>query len=281
MREIAYETIVETVKRLCIEANYYLGDDVLAALRRAREEEPFPLAQEVLDLILENAQIARQEDMPICQDTGLAIVFAEVGQDVHIAGGAFVDAVNEGVRKGYAEGYLRPSVVNPPYGARKNTGDNTPAILHVELVPGDKLKLIVAPKGGGSENMSFLSMMTSSAGRPGIIQFVVGCVEKAGAKPCPPIIVGVGIGGSMEKVTQLAKRALLRPVGAHHPDPDVAAMEGEILERVNALGIGPQGLGGRTTALAVHVETFPCHMASMPVAVNIQCHAARHKEAIL
>lgn len=281
MKEITFQDIVQTVKRLCMEANYFLGEDVVQALQKAREQEISPLGREILDQILENATIARQEEVPICQDTGLTVVFAEVGQDVHIVGGAFEDAVNEGVRQGYTEGYLRKSMVYPPFGARRNTRDNTPAVIHTWLVPGDQLKLIVLPKGGGSENMSFLSMMPPAAGRQGIVDFVVASVEKAGANPCPPIIVGVGIGGSADKAMALAKHALLRPVGEHHPEPEVADLERELLERINRTGIGPQGLGGSTTALAVHVETYPCHLASMPVAVNIQCHAARHKEAIL
>jgi len=209
------------------------------------------------------------------------VVFIELGQEVHIVGGDFQEAIHEGVRRGYEDGYLRKSSVNPPYGERKNVGDNTPAIIHTDIVPGDTLKITIAPKGGGSENMSFLNMMTPSAGRQGIIDFVVDCVDKAGAKPCPPIIVGVGIGGTVDKVTQLAKRALLRSLGESNPDPEHATMEQEILERINALGIGPLGMGGRTTALAVHVETHPCHIAIMPVAVNMQCHAARHKTAII
>jgi len=281
VREITCDEIVSTAKRLCIEANYDLGMDVIDALRTACEREPSPLGREVLDQLLKNAEIAHEERVPMCQDTGLAVVFVELGQEVHITGGAFQEAINEGVRRGYDEGYLRKSAVNPPYGERKNTGDNTPAIIHTDIVPGDHLKITIAPKGGGSENMSFLNMMTPSAGRQGIIDFVTECVDTAGAKPCPPIIVGVGIGGTVDKVTQLAKRALLRPLGEPNPDEEYAALEREILERVNALGIGPMGLGGETTALAVHVETFPCHIASMPVAVNMQCHAARHKEAII
>ena len=280
MREIHYDDIVETVKTLCMEANYDLGADVIEALQRARQAEPSPLGREILDQLLENARIARQESVPMCQDTGLAVVFVELGQDAHIVGGPFQEAINEGVRRGYAEGYLRKSSVYPPYGERVNRGDNTPAMIHIDLVSGDRLRIALAPKGGGSENMSFLNMMPPSAGRQGIIDFVVECVDRAGAKPCPPIIVGVGIGGTVDKVTQLAKRALLRRVGQPSPRPD-DALEQEILERVNCLGIGPMGLGGLTTALAVHVETFPCHIASLPVAVNMQCHAARHKEAVI
>ncbi len=281
MRAIDCRDISETVARLCIEANYYLGEDVLAALRRAHEVEPSPVGREVLARILENAEIARREQMPLCQDCGLAIVFVEVGQDVHIVGGEFEAAIQEGVRRGYAEGYLRKSVVERPFSARVNTKDNTPAVIHTRIVPGDRLKIIVAPKGGGSENMSALAMLKPADGRAGLIDFVISTVDRAGANPCPPIIVGVGVGGSAEKVMWLAKHALLRPVGEPHPDAEVAELEADILARVNRLGIGPQGFGGRVTALAVHVETHPSHIASMPVAVNIQCHSARHKEAIL
>ena len=281
MREISCDEIAQTVARLCMDANFYLGEDVLAALRRAREEEISPIGREILDQILRNAEIAAREKLPLCQDCGLTVVFLELGQDVHIAGGNLYDAINEGVRRGYEEGYLRKSVVDRPFSARVNTKDNTPAVIHTEVVPGDKLKITVCPKGGGSENMSYLKMLSPAAGRQGVIDFVVDCVDRSGANPCPPIIVGVGIGGTIDQTTLIAKKALLRPVGQHHPDPEVAELEAEILERVNKLGIGPQGFGGKVTALAVHVETFPCHIASLPVAVNIQCHSARHKEAIL
>lgn len=281
MREISTEQITQEVARLCIEANYHLGEDVLNALRDARQKEVSPVGQAVLDQILQNAEIAAQGELPLCQDTGLTVVFLELGQDVHITGGDLYEAINEGVRKGYQEGYLRKSVVERPFSARVNTKDNTPAVIHTEIVPGDKLKITVCPKGGGSENMSYLRMLSPAAGRQGVIDFVVNCVDRSGANPCPPIIVGVGIGGTIDWTTLIAKKALLRPVGQPHPDPEVAELEAEILERVNKLGIGPQGFGGRVTALAVHVETFPCHIASMPVAVNIQCHSARHKEVIL
>jgi len=281
VREVTCEEIIVATSRLCIEANYDLGEDVLSAFESARTTEPSPLGRDVLDQLLKNAEIAHTERVPMCQDTGLAVIFVELGQEVHIVSGDFQEAIHEGVRRGYEDGYLRKSSVNPPYGERKNRGDNTPAIIHTDIVPGDRLKITVAPKGGGSENMSFLNMMTPSAGRQGIIDFVTDCVDKAGAKPCPPIIVGVGIGGTVDKVTQLAKRALLRPLGEPNSDPEHAALEQEILKRVNALGIGPLGMGGGTTALAVHVETHPCHIASMPVAVNMQCHAARHKSAII
>jgi len=281
VREISADQITQEVARLCIEANYYLGQDVLDALRKAREKEVSPLGKVVLDQIIQNAEIAAQGELPLCQDPGFAVVFLELGQDVHIVGGDLYEAINEGVRKGYQEGYLRKSVVDRPFSARVNTRDNTPAVIHTDIVPGDRLKITVAPKGGGSENMSYLRMFPPAAGRQGIVDWVVECVDKSGANPCPPIIVGVGIGGTIDQTTLIAKKALLRPVGQPHPDPEVADLEAEILDRVNRLGIGPQGLGGKVTALAVHVDTFPCHIASMPVAVNIQCHSARHKEAIL
>jgi len=281
MREIGYQEIVDTVARLSMEVNYYLGDDLLAALRRAKEEEESPLGREVLDQILENAQVAAEEQMPLCQDTGMTVIYLELGQEVHLVGGDLTEAVNEGVRRGYEEGYLRKSVVENPFSARMNTKDNTPAVIHTEIVPGDRLKITVLPKGGGSENMSYLKMLSPAAGRQGVIDFVVESVDKSGANPCPPTIVGVGIGGTADKAMDLAKRSLLREVGAPHPDPEVAELERDILEAVNGLGIGPMGFGGRVTALAVHVETFPCHIASLPVAVNLQCHSARHKSTVL
>jgi fumarate hydratase subunit alpha len=264
-----------------VESNYYLGEDVLAALHRYREAEVSPVGREVLDQILENAEIARNEQMPLCQDCGLTVVFLELGQEVHIKGGDLNEAIAEGVRRGYKDGYLRKSMVERPFSARINTKDNTPPVIHTTIVPGDRLRIVVAPKGGGSENMSQLGMLKPADGREGVIKFVVEAVRRAGANPCPPIIVGVGIGGSAEKVLWLAKHSLLREVGQPSADPELAELEADILERVNRLGIGPQGFGGLTTALAVHVETFPCHIASMPVAVNIQCHSARHKEATL
>jgi len=281
MREIGYQEIVDAVARLSMEANYYLGQDLLAALRRAQEQEEPPLGREVLDQILENARVAAEERMPLCQDTGMTVIYLELGQEVHLVGGDLTEAVNEGVRRGYEEGYLRKSVVENPFSARINTKDNTPAVIHTEIVPGDKLKITVLPKGGGSENMSYLKMLSPAAGRQGVIDFVVESVDKSGANPCPPTIVGVGIGGTADKAMDLAKRSLLREVGAPHPDPEVAELERDILEAVNRLGIGPMGFGGRVTALAVHVETFPCHIASLPVAVNLQCHSARHKSAVL
>lgn len=279
MREIGYQEVVAAVARLCMEANYYLGEDVKRAFEEALEKEVSPPGKDVLRQLIENAALAAQEEVPMCQDTGVAVVFLELGQEVKITGGYLYDAVNEGVRKGYAEGYLRKSMCHPF--TRKNTGDNTPAIIHTTIVPGDKLKITVAPKGGGSENMSALRMLTPAAGREGVKKFVVETVEKAGPNPCPPIVVGVGIGGDFEEVALLAKKALLRPLGEPNPDPDLRALEEELLLEINKLGIGPQGFGGRVTALAVHVEMLPCHIASLPVAVNINCNASRHKSAIL
>lgn len=281
MREIAANVIAEAVARLCMEANFDLGRDVEQALERAVAAEESEVGQGVLQQILENARIARQEEMPICQDCGLAVVFLDLGQDVHVVGGDLYAAINEGVRRGYKEGYLRKSSVRQPFSARVNTGDNTPAIIHTRIVPGEQVHITVAPKGGGSENMSRLAMLTPAAGRKGVADFVVKAVDEAGANPCPPIIVGVGVGGTMERVAYLAKHALLREVGTPNPDPELDELERELLERINKLGIGPQGFGGRMTALAVHIEAEPCHIASLPAAVNIQCHAARHKEITL
>jgi fumarate hydratase subunit alpha len=281
MKEIEARDVTSTVARLCKEANFFLGEDVLAALRKARAEEESPVARQILDQILENADIAAREEMPLCQDCGLAIVFLQVGQEVHISGGDLYQAVDEGVRQGYAEGYLRKSAVRQPFSARVNTKDNTPAIIHTEIVPGDQLKIIVAPKGGGSENMSRFTVLKPAQGRQGVVDFVVSAVEEAGSNPCPPTIVGVGIGGSAEQAMLLAKRALLRKVGEPSPDEEVAELEKELLQRINATGVGSGGVGGRITSLAVHVETFPAHIASLPLAVNLQCHSARHKEAVL
>lgn len=281
MREIAADDVTETVARLCQEADFDIPEDVLDALKKYRDAEESPLGRQVLDQILENDSIATNEKIPICQDCGTAVVFLELGQDVHITGGELNIAVEEGVRQGYEAGYLRKSIVSQPFSARVNTKDNTPAIIHLEMVRGDRLKITVMPKGGGSENMSRLAMLTPAMGRKGVIDFVVKSVDEAGSNPCPPVIVGVGIGGTADKATILAKKALLRRVGEPNPDPEMADLEREILERVNGLGIGPQGFGGRTTALAVHAEVFPTHIAMMPVAVNLNCHAARHKEAIL
>ncbi len=281
MRDIDSNEVTKVVSQLVQEANYFLSDDVLASLKRARETEESPVACEVLDRILENAEISTERKTPLCQDTGTAVVFLELGQEVHMTGGDLNTAVNEGVRQGYDKGYLRKSMVNQPYSERINTKDNTPAIIYTDIVPGDKLKITAMTKGGGAENMTRLGMLRPAQGGQGIIDFVVNAVDEAGSNPCPPVIVGVGIGGTAEQTIMLAKRALLRKVGEPNPDPEFAGMEKEILRRVNNLGIGPQGFGGRTTALAVHVEVIPCHIASMPAAVNLQCHSARHKEAIL
>jgi len=281
MRELNVDVITNTVENLCIESNYFLPRDVKKALEDAVLKEESPVGRETLLDILKNAEIAARNQVPICQDTGLTVVFAELGQDLRLVGGDFYEAINEGVRRGYKNGYLRKSAVDDPFLVRKNTGDNTPAIIHTTIVKGDRLKIIIAPKGGGSENMSALRMLTPSEGVDGIKKFVIDTVDKAGSNPCPPVIVGVGIGGTVEMTALIAKKALLRTVGEHNPSPEVAKLENELLEEINNLGIGPQGFGGRITALAVNIETFPAHLASMPVAVNIQCHAARHKEAVL
>ncbi|MHB1418104.1 MAG: fumarate hydratase [Bacillota bacterium] len=280
VKRIAFAQVIETTARLCIEANYYLGNDVRQALSSSLETEVSPTGQDILRQILQNADIAANEDVPMCQDTGVAVIFLEVGQDVSIEGGYLYDAIQEGVRQGYEKGYLRKSMVEHPL-QRKNTGDNTPAVIHTRIVPGDQLEITVAPKGGGSENMSAISMMPPAAGEEGVVKFILETVKKAGPNPCPPIVVGVGLGGNFERAAYLAKEALLRPLGQPSAKETDAALEKRLLEAINKLGIGPQGLGGRTTALAVHVESFPCHIASLPVAVNINCHAARHKSAIL
>lgn len=279
MREINARQITEVVKKLCIDANLYLGEDVLAAFDRGEKMEESPVGKEMFQQLKENARIAREEKVAMCQDTGLAVVFVELGQEVHIVGGDFNAAINNGVRQGYQEGYLRKSACH--CFSRVNTKDNTPAIIHTEIVPGDKVKITVAPKGGGSENMSTVTMLSPSEGVEGIKNRVVEWVKQAGSNPCPPVVVGVGIGGTFEQAALIAKKALLRPLGRKNPDAQLAALEEEILTRVNNLGIGPQGLGGRITALAVHVEMIPCHIASFPLAVNINCHAHRHKEAVI
>ncbi|HOE56594.1 MAG TPA: fumarate hydratase [Bacillota bacterium] len=281
MREINVDVITNVVEKLCIESNYYLPEDVKEALEDAVKKEESSLGKEILLDILNNQEIARRNNVPICQDTGLAVVFLELGQDVRLVGGDLNEAIDEGVRRGYKNGYLRKSSVDDPFMVRKNKGDNTPAIIHTTIVKGDKIKIILAPKGGGSENMSALAMLKPSDGVEGIKKFVLDAVDKAGSNPCPPIIVGIGIGGTIEKTTLIAKKALLRTIGEYNSNPVVANLEKELLEEINNLGIGPQGFGGRMTALAVNIETFPAHIASMPVAINIQCHAARHKEAII
>jgi fumarate hydratase subunit alpha len=280
MREIASSSITSAVRRLCQEANFRLPDDVLAAMREAVEREESPTGKEILRQCLENARIAREEKVPLCQDTGFAVIFLEIGQGVRIAGGDLTEAVNAGVREGYAEGYLRKSIVADPL-RRKNTSDNTPAMIHVSIVPGDRLVITVAPKGGGSENMSAVKMLAPAAGEEGIKSFVIEWVRSAGANPCPPVVVGVGIGGTFEGVALLAKKALLRPLGSSHPDPFYARLEDELKGKINDLGVGPQGLGGRVTGLGVQIEVYPCHIASLPVAVNLNCHAARHASVTL
>lgn len=279
MRTIKGEAITQSVRKLCIDANYHLPGDVKSCIQCSRQQEPWPGAQDILDKIVENYEIADSENVAICQDTGLACVFLEVGQDVHIEGN-LSEAVDEGVRQGYQDGFLRKSAVADPL-RRVNTGDNTPAMLHVDIVPGDTLKITVAPKGFGSENMSQIRMLRPSDGLDGVRDFIVGAVEAAGPNPCPPIVVGVGIGGTFDQVALLAKRALLRPCDVRHPDPYYADLERELLERINALGIGPQGFGGQTTALAVNIEVLPTHIAGLPCAVNINCHVTRHLSEIL
>lgn len=279
MRTINAQTITETIARLCVEANRNLPEDVARALHAALDEEPFAPAKDLLSLLTKNEQIARSTQMPICQDTGMAVVFADVGQDVHIEGD-FTAAVNEGVRRGYTDGLLRKSVVGDPL-RRVNTKDNTPAVQHVRLVPGDTLTLTVAPKGFGSENMSRLQMLTPASGVDGVRRFVLDTVRAAGANPCPPMILGIGIGGDFEQVAENAKRALMLPIGRKNDDPYYAALEDELLARINETGIGPQGLGGKTTCLGLHIIAAPTHIAGLPVAVNVSCHVTRHASAVL
>jgi fumarate hydratase subunit alpha len=281
IRELDVAAVTAAVRDLCITANYDLPVDVYEALTAAADSEESPVGREVLAQLVTNADIAAADRVPICQDTGFAVIFAEVGQDVHLTGGDFEEAIHEGVRQGYGDGYLRKSVAEEPGHARRNTKDNTPAIIHTGIVPGDRVCLTMMAKGGGAENMSSLNMLKPAQGWAGMVDAVVETVSRAGSNPCPPVIIGVGIGGTIERVTLLAKRALLRDVGSTHPDPRIAAMEDELLEKINALGIGPQGLGGRTTALDVFIEEMPCHIASMPMAVNVQCHAQRHKTVTL
>ncbi len=280
MRTLSARVIAEAVAGLCVDSCHRLGEDVLQALRLARESEESPVGREVLDQILENAAISAQGRYPLCQDTGVAVFFVELGAGLCITDGDLEGALNEGVRRGYAEGYLRKSVVADPLD-RRNTGDNTPAVIHVDVVPGQSLRIQFMPKGGGAENMSALAMLRPSDGTEGVIYFVVETVRKAGANPCPPVIVGVGIGSTFDGVALEAKKALLRRVGSANPETRHADLERQLLQRINDLGIGPMGLGGRTTALAVHVSARPCHIASLPVAVNIQCHSARRGEIVL
>lgn len=280
MREIEVNEIIDAVRELCIKANCVLNDDVYNALEAAKNTEKSPIGKEILCQLTDNADIAKNKNVPICQDTGMAIVFVELGQEVHINGGLLTDAINEGVRRGYRDGYLRKSVVSDPF-IRENTKDNTPAIIHYDIVEGDKIKIIVAPKGFGSENMSKIYMLKPSAGIEGAKDAIVQAVDEAGPNPCPPMVVGVGVGGNFEMAALLAKKALLRPIGSHSDKPHLREMEEELLERMNSLGIGPQGLGGVTTVLGVNVESFPTHIAGMPIAVNISCHVTRHAEVTL
>lgn len=275
MREISVKRIADALEEMCIEANCVLNSDVENALRSGLKCETCDIAKDVLGNILKNSEIAKNEYVPICQDTGMAVVFLKIGQEVHIVGGTLSDAINEGVRRGYEKGYLRKSVVADPV-RRGNTGDNTPAVIHTEIVEGDCFEITIAPKGFGSENMSAVKMLKPSEGIEGIIDFVVNTVKSAGGNPCPPLVVGVGIGGTFEKVVYLAKSALLRDVDSHNPDPYYAELEDTLLKKINELNIGPQGFGGKTTALGVNVETFPTHIAGMPCAVNINCHVTRH-----
>jgi fumarate hydratase subunit alpha len=279
MREIQTDEITKVVRDLFIDANCKIGDDLIAAYDKGIETDESPVAKEVLKELKENVRIARDEQSPICQDTGLAVLFIELGQDVHIVGGDFNKAINEGVRQGYADGYLRKSACDPF--TRKNTGDNTPAIIHLEVVPGDKLKIMAVPKGGGAENMSRVHMLTPSVGIEGVKDFIVNRMKESGSNPCPPTVVGVGIGGTFERSAILAKKALLRKIGERNSDPVLAEVEEEVLTRINKLGIGPMGYGGNTSCLDVFFEVEPCHIASLPLAVNVQCHASRHKEAII
>lgn len=281
MREVDVSEITRVVKQLCVDSNIYLDRDVVEKIEEFAEKEDSPVGKEILGQILANARMASEEQMPMCQDTGIAVVLIELGQDVHVSGGDLNKAINEGVRQGYRDGFLRKSLVDDPVFDRRNTQDNTPAVIHIEIVSGDSVKITLAPKGAGSENMSEIRMMKPADGIEGIKDFVVQRVSRSGGMPCPPIIVGVGIGGDFEQCAYLSKKALLRPLNVKNPDTRLSALEEELLLRINRLGIGPLGLGGRTTALAVQILTMPCHIASMPVAVNLQCHAQRHKTATI
>ena len=280
MREIKASIITDVIERLCMEANQVLPQDIKDAISTCRSQEDGGIACGILDNIIENYQIAENEQVPICQDTGMACVFLEIGQDVHITDGDLTEAVNEGVRRGYTKGYLRKSVVKDPV-RRGNTGDNTPAMLYTEIVPGEQIKVTVGPKGFGSENMSAIRMFKTSAGIQGIKDFIIETVETAGPNPCPPMVVGVGIGGTFDKAALLAKKALMRPVDTSNPDPYYADLEKEMLQKINELGIGPQGFGGRTTAIGLNIETMPTHIAGMPCAINISCHVTRHKTEVI
>lgn len=281
MREIKANQIKDKIKELFLRANFYINPDLTQRLEKALEEENSPIGKHVLQMIIENNQIASSEEIAICQDTGLAVIFIELGQEVRLVGGDFIETINQGVRKAYEEGYLRKSVVDDPVFERKNTKTNTPAIVYTDIVPGDKIKLLVIPKGFGSENMSTIAMLKPADGPEGIVNFVVETVKKAGPNPCPPTIIGVGIGGTIDKAMVIAKKAIARKIGKHNQNEKYASMEKEVLGKINNLGIGPAGLGGRTTALAVNIDYLPTHIAGMPVAVNVCCHAARHAEGIL
>lgn len=280
MREIHVSAVTDAVKKLCMEANWSLEPDMLRAFDRALATERSPAGKQVLQILQDNARLAASKRIPYCQDTGFAVCFVELGQDVHVAGGGLYEAINEGVRQGYTEGYLRASIVRSPFD-RVNTGDNTPAVIHVDVVPGATLKLMLMAKGGGCENRSRYKMLTPAEGLPGVKDFVIECVRTAGPDACPPLVLGVGVGGTFEKAAVLSKQALFREVGSPNADPVAGALEQELLERANRLGIGPQGYGGDTTAFAIHILTYPCHITSLPVAVTIECHAHRHKEATL
>lgn len=281
MREVSVNTIRDIVKELCIEANYYISDDIKEELINYTNKEKFEIAKDVLSKIIENDEIAKKEDMPICQDTGMACIFLDIGQDVHFVDGNLEEAINEGVRRGYKDGHLRKSIVKDPVLNRVNTKDNTPAIIYYNIVDGDKVKITVSPKGFGSENMSKIAMLKPSDGIEGVKKFILKTVEEAGPNPCPPMVVGVGIGGTFDKVALLAKKALLRPINERNKNEDYAKLEEELLKDINSLGIGPQGFGGLTTALGINIETYPTHIAGMPVAVNISCHVTRHKERVI
>lgn len=281
MRDIHVDTIRDRIAELCIEATHVLPEDVRSGLRRAEATEKAPLAKQVLVELIDNFDIAEREMIPLCQDTGTTVVFVELGQDAHIVGGSLEEAINAGVGQGYTTGYMRASIVEHPITSRQNTGDNTPAVIHYDIVPGDKLHLKVLPKGGGCENMSRFTNLLPRAGKDGVINFVLRAVEESGGNPCPPLIVGIGVGGTAEKAMELAKKAVTRGIGSESDDPEVAELEKEMLEKINALGVGPQAVGGTNTALQVSILTYPTHIAALPVAVNIQCHSARLKEATL
>ncbi len=281
IREVEAGAITEAIARLAVEATHFLPEDVEGAIRAAKDTERSPLGVQIIDEILENAEIARTRMLPLCQDTGTAVVHVELGQDVHVTGGYLIDAINEGIRRGYGEGYLRKSIAGHPFSTRENTGDNTPGVIHTEIVPGDQIHLYFMPKGGGCENMSRYQNFLPGMGKKAVVDFVCETVDMSGGNPCPPLVIGVGIGGTAEKAMTIAKHTLFREIGSRHPDPEVAELEDELLEAVNALGVGPQAVGGSTTALDVFVETYPTHITALPVAVNIQCHSARTKQAVI